>query len=63
MVKTGVLETISYKQKRVKFNGQWFTVDPFISLDNLKFGESYNAEFKQEKGLGLYIAGFTQTEG
>ncbi len=61
MTKTAVLETISFPQKRIKFGGKWFSVDPFLDLDSLKFGNSYDAEFVQDRG-GWYISEMKPTE-
>lgn len=45
MTKTGILETISFKQRRVKFGGQWISVDPLLNLSPLVFGKTYEATF------------------
>jgi len=57
MTKTGVLEAISYKNRRVKFGTNWFAVDPFVKLDNLKISQEYSAEFNSDKGI-FYIEKF-----
>ncbi len=49
MTKIGILETISFKQRRVKFEGQWISVDPLLNLDPLVFGKKYEATFDRFK--------------
>ncbi len=58
MQKKGNLEAISYKTRRVKFGANWFAVDPFMNLDELKLGE-YEAEFKADFGV-FYIDSFKE---
>lgn len=57
MTKTGILETISYKTKRVKFANSWLPVDPFLDLDSLEFNGTYTAELDIDKGT-WYIKKF-----
>lgn len=61
MQKKTILEAISYKTRRVKVNGNWFSVDPFLALDPLKVGKEYEAEFKTDRGV-FYIESFTAQE-
>ncbi len=57
MVKKNRLEAVSYKTRRVKFGSNWFSVDPFLNLDEIKVGQEYEAEFNQDKGI-FYIEKF-----
>ncbi len=50
MQKITVLETVSYPQRRVKLGKNWYPIDPFLELNDLKFGKEYEVEFKLEKG-------------
>lgn len=54
MQKKTTLDAISYKTRRIKMNGNWFSVDPFLALDPLKVGQVYDAEFKTDNGV-FYI--------
>lgn len=61
MQKKTTLDAISYKTRRVKVNGNWFSVDPFLQLDLLKVGQTYEVEFKTDNGI-FYIDSFTHLE-
>ncbi len=59
MLKKNSLDAISYKTRRVKFGGNWFSVDPFLNLDVLTVNNQYEAEFKIENGV-FYIDNFKE---
>jgi hypothetical protein len=56
MTKTLTLKTISFKQRRAKFEGDvWLTLSPFISLDNLKFDQSYILDVVMDSNNLWYV--------
>lgn len=56
MTKYLTLETISYKTKRAKFEGDlWLTLSPFINLDSLKFGKKYALDIVMDKNNLWYV--------
>lgn len=56
MTKTLRLETISFKTRRAKFEGDlWLTLSPFINLDSLKFGEPYNLSIVMDNKNLWYV--------
>jgi hypothetical protein len=61
MQKKTTLEAISYKTRRVKVNGNWFSVDPFMNLDQLTVNKTYDTEFKTDNGV-FYIDSFMETK-
>lgn len=61
ITKTGVLEAVSYKTRRVKFGPNWFAVDPFLDLDSLTVKNEYEAEFKADRGV-YYIDTFKEAK-
>jgi hypothetical protein len=56
MTKTLTLETISYKTKRIKFQGDmWLTVSPFVNLENLQFGKPYKIDVVMDKNSNQWF--------
>lgn len=63
MTRTLKLETISFKQRRAKFEGNlWLTLSPFINLDDLKFGSSYTIDLVLDKSNQWYIETMTPAD-
>ncbi len=56
MTKTLTLETISYRTRRAKFEGDvWLTISPFVNLTDLKFGSPYKLDIVMDKNSNQWF--------
>lgn len=63
MKKTLKLETISFKNRRARFEGNiWLTVSPVINLDELKFGQPYTLDIVMDNMNRWYVDSFSVPE-
>lgn len=64
MKKTLTLETISYRNKRAKFqNDLWLTLSPFINLQDLKFNHDYELDIQMDHNGLWYVDSMVVASG
>lgn len=48
MNKESILEAVSYKSRRIKLGNHWISINPFIELNDLRVGTTYQYSVAME---------------
>jgi hypothetical protein len=62
MTKTVVVESVSYKNRKIKVGNAWIPVSPFLTLDGIGFNQRYEVEVELDKSGQWYVTELKSAE-